>query len=133
MAKTIEQSVEFTGVSPERLFNLYMDPREHRAAIGGPVAIESDGQFAALGGLKGRILVSESPRLIIQTWRANVWQASDPDSVLVLTFATTDAGARVHLVQANVPDHAYQTIDDGWRTAQQVVPEPQVVLCSRPL
>jgi len=117
MAKTIDQTVEFDRTSAERLYNLYMDPHRHKAAIGGPVEIEPEigGRFSALGGLTGRNLAIESPRLIVQTWRAKVWRDEDPDSVLILTFANTSAGARVQLVQANVPDHAYQTIDDGWR------------------
>jgi uncharacterized protein YndB with AHSA1/START domain len=117
MAKTIDQTVEFGGVTAERLFNLYMDPEQHKAAIGGPVEIEphAGGRFSALGGLTGRNLAIESPRLVVQTWRAKVWHDEDPDSVLVLTFTDSSVGARVQLVQANVPDHIYQTIDDGWR------------------
>lgn len=117
MAKTIDQTVEFGGVSAERLFDLYLDPEQHKAATGGPVEIEPEigGRFSALGGLTGRNLAIESPRLIVQTWRAKVWHDEDSDSVLILTFANTSLGARVQLVQANVPDHAYQTIDDGWR------------------
>ena len=117
MAKTIDQTVEFGGVSAEQLFDLYMDPEQHKAATGGPVAIEPEvgGRFSALGGLTGCYLAIESPRLIVQTWRAEVWHAGDPDSVLILTFENTSSGARVQLVQANVPDHAYQTIDEGWR------------------
>lgn len=117
MAKTIDQTVEFGGVSAKRLFDLYMDPEQHKAATGGPVEIEPEigGRFSALGGLTGRNLAIESPRLIVQTWRAEVWHDEDPDSVLILTFANTAVGARVQLVQANVPDHAYQTIAEGWR------------------
>lgn len=117
MAMTIDQTVEFDGVSAGRLFDLYMDPEQHKAATGGPAEIEPEigGRFSALGGLTGRNLAIEPPRLIVQTWRAEVWRDEDPDSVLILTFANTSLGARVQLVQANVPDHAYQTIDDGWR------------------
>lgn len=116
MARTIEQTVEFSGVTPERLFELYADPRQHAAAIGGPVEMEPrpDGRFSALGGLTGRTLLIEPPRLIVQTWRANVWRPDEADSVLILAFASTPAGAHVQLVQANVPDHLYQTIEDGW-------------------
>lgn len=117
MARTIEQTVDFRGVTPDRLFDLYIDPGQHKAAMGGPVEIDPrpGGRFSALGGLTGRLLAVESPRLIVQTWRANVWLADDPNSVVVLTFTATETGAQVQLVQANVPDHAYQTIDDGWR------------------
>jgi len=117
MATTIEQTIDFSGVSPSRLFDLYMDPKEHAAATGGPVEMEPTvgGRFAALGGLRGRYLAIEPSHLIVQTWRAKVWRDDDPDSVLVLMFTGTETGARVHLVQANVPKGVHQTIDDGWR------------------
>jgi len=116
MASTIEQTVEFSGVSPERLFETYVDPKQHAAAIGAPVEMDArvGGEFSAFGGLTGRNLLIESPRIIVQTWRANVFHADDPDSVLVLTFATTADGARLVLVHVNVPDHAVQTIEQGW-------------------
>jgi uncharacterized protein YndB with AHSA1/START domain len=117
MTRTIEQTIDFTGVDPARLFDLYIDPEQHSAATGGPVEIEPTvgGRFAALGGLRGRYLAIEPSHLIVQTWRAKVWSDDDPDSILVLTFTSTETGARVQLVQANVPARVHQTIDDGWR------------------
>ena len=117
MAKTIEQTVEFTGVSAERLFETYMDAKQHAAAIAAPVEMDRrvGGRFSAFGGLIGRNILIESPRLIVQTWRATLFREEDADSVLVLLFEKTDAGARVRLVQANVPEHAVQTIEKGWQ------------------
>ena len=116
MTKTIEQTVEFTDVSPDRLFETYMDASQHAAAIAAPVEMDRrvGGRFSAFGGLIGRNILIESPRLIVQTWRANIFREEDADSVLVLLFDKTDAGARVRLVQANVPEHAVQTIEKGW-------------------
>lgn len=116
MTSTIEQTVEFRGVTPERLFDLYVDAKQHAAAIGGPVEMDArvGGRFAAFGGLAGRNLLIEPPRTIVQAWRANVWRREDPDSVLILTFAPTRDGARVALVHVNVPEHARQIIHDGW-------------------
>ena len=117
MTKTIEQTVEFTDVSPDRLFETYMDARLHAAAIAAPVEMDPrvGGRFSAFGGLTGRNVLIESPRIIVQTWRANIFREEDADSVLVLLFERTDAGARVRLVQANVPEHAIQTIEQGWQ------------------
>lgn len=116
MAATIEQSIDFDHVTPEELFEVYMDPTKHTQAIGAPVemAPEVGGRFSAFGGVVGRNLLIEPQRTIVQTWRASVWGDDDPDSVLVLTFTKIDQGARVQLVQANVPDHAKDTIDQGW-------------------
>ena len=116
MGSTIEQTIDFSGVTPSRLFDLYINADQHSAATGGPVEMEPivGGRFAALGGLRGRYLAIEPSHLIVQTWRAKVWRDDDPDSVLILTFTSTETGARVHLVQANVPERVQQTIDEGW-------------------
>ena len=117
MTKTIEQTVEFTGVSPDRLFETYMDAKQHAAAIAAPVEMDRrvGGRFSAFGGLTGRNVLIQSPSIIVQTWRANIFREEDADSVLVLLFEKTDAGARVRLVHANVPEHAIQTIAHGWQ------------------
>ena len=113
---TLEQTIEFTGVTAERLARLYTDQAEHAAAIGAPVELEpwAGGRFSAYGGLTGRML-SIGPRRVVQAWRADVWRADEPDSILVLTFEDVEQGARVRLVQTDVPEHAHRTIDDGWR------------------
>jgi hypothetical protein len=69
VARTIDQTLEFSGVTGEQLFDLYMVAEQHKAATGGPVEIEArvGGRFAALGGVTGLNLVIESPRLIVQT------------------------------------------------------------------
>lgn len=75
-------------------------------------------EFEAFGedGVRGRNLALVPGRMIVQSCRARPWREDDLDSVLILTFSKTAEGARVELVQVNVPDHAFEIIDEGWET-----------------
>ena len=116
--RTIEQYVQFDEVTPEELFEMYLDPRKHSRAIGAPVTMsrEPGSTFAAFGerSVRGKTLLIAPKSRIVQTWRAEVWRDFEPDSVLVLTFTKTANGAAVDLVQAGVPDAVYDTIHRGW-------------------
>ena len=119
MTKTIQQSVEFKGVSPKELFDTYMDSKKHAAAIGAPASIsrEIGSKFTAFGEghLCGTILHVVPDRMVVQTWRAQThWKESALDSVVVLTFEPTSGGAKIGLVQSGVPDQDFDLFNDGW-------------------
>jgi activator of HSP90 ATPase len=117
MSRVIKQAVHFPVPSRD-LFDTYLDAEKHAAAIGSTASVsrEAGAEFRAYdGGLTGRNLAIVPGRLIVQSWRASVWQADDPDSVLILAFADDDDGGRIDLVQLNVPDHAVDLIDAGWK------------------
>jgi hypothetical protein len=120
MSKTIQQTVKFAGVTPGELFDLYMDAKKHAAAIGEPVTItrRAGAKFTAFrgGSIYGKNLLVVPKRLIVQSWRAKGWNASDPDSILVLVFGKNGIGAQVELTHANVPDDAFRGISDGWHS-----------------
>jgi activator of HSP90 ATPase len=118
MTKAIQQSVEFK-VSPERLYETYMDSRKHTAATGAKAKLGSrvGAAFTAFdGALKGKNLLLVPDKMIVQAWRADHWKDSDGDSILVLTFTKTAKGGRVDLVHANVPEHDHRGVTEGWRT-----------------
>ncbi|HEX6177457.1 MAG TPA: SRPBCC domain-containing protein [Thermoanaerobaculia bacterium] len=116
--KTIEQRIEFGGVTPEDLFEMYVDPRKHAKAIGAPVTISRDAgsTFAAFGEqmVRGRNLLVAARSRVVQTWRAQSWRDTDPDSIVVLTFTRTAGGAAIDLVQAGVPDASYDAMNEAW-------------------
>jgi uncharacterized protein YndB with AHSA1/START domain len=118
MAKTLLQTATFRA-APEQLFRLYMDPRRHAAVTGmGKVMVSGrpGSRFKVGGHLRGRMLAVVPGRLIVQTWRGADWKKSEPDSVLTLAFEPAQGGARVRLVQANVPARHYDSIVTGWPT-----------------
>ncbi len=103
---------------PERLFEMYVDPKAHAELTGsGPVQIgcEPGAAFEAFGGmLKGRILHTERGRLVVQTWRSGRWPAESPDSILVLRFIREDGGGRVELHHLGVADEDFAGVSHGW-------------------
>ena len=116
MLKTVQQMVVLPA-SPDRLFDMYLDPKQHAAITGADVLISSQpgAEFRAFNGvLSGRILAVTPKRMIVQTWRSGHWRADDLDSILILTFHEDGAGGRIELVHVNVPDHDYDGVNEGW-------------------
>lgn len=117
MTPAIQQSVEF-GASPETLYEMYMDSKQHSQATGAPARISRrvGAAFTAFGGqLVGKNLLLVPGKMIVQTWRSTGWKKSDPDSILVMQFSKTKTGTRVDLVHVNVPEHDHQGVTGGWR------------------
>ena len=117
MTPAIQQSVEFDA-KPETLYEMYMDSKQHSDATGAPAKVsrKAGGAFTAFGGqLKGQNLLLIPNKMIVQSWRAEMWKASDQDSILVIRFNKTKTGSRVDLAHVNVPEYDHQGVTDGWR------------------
>jgi activator of HSP90 ATPase len=105
------------ATTPERLFDMYLDANTHAAITGQPTAFEAieGAPFSAFDGvLTGKILHMEPKRLIVQTWRSTNFPAEALDSVLVLSFWPETGGARIELVQVNVPEEDFAGVSQGW-------------------
>ena len=116
MTDTIQQSEEFEA-SPQALYDLYMNSAKHTRATGAPAKISAKvgGAFTAHGGaLSGKNLALVPGKMVVQLWRSVSFRKSDPDSILVLTFRKTAAGARVDLVHVNVPEQDHKGVTNGW-------------------
>ena len=96
---------------------MYLDPAEHAAFTGMPVAIgrEPGAEFRAFGGqLCGTILAVAAPRLVVQSWRSTKFGPDDADSTLILMFTPEGDQGRIDLVHLDVPEHDFQDVTDGW-------------------
>jgi activator of HSP90 ATPase len=116
MPSTIEQTV-WLPVSPDELFDAYLDPARHAAITGHAVSIGSapGAPFRAFGDqLSGRMLLIVPKRLVVQSWRSSHWRDDDLDSILILRFSPDAAGGRIDLVHANVADHDHAGVSEGW-------------------
>ena len=116
MPRTIQQAAVFPA-SPDRLFDMYLDPAAHEAFTGSPVTISSKAgaEFKAFDGtISGMILQIVPKRLIVQSWRASSWKREEIDSTLILTFWADEAGGRIELVHVNVADHDFAGVSQGW-------------------
>jgi len=116
MSKTIHLAASLPA-SPDRLFDMYLDPVEHSAFTGAPVTISTvpGSMFSAFGGvLSGTILQVVPKRLIVQSWRSPHWGESDLDSTLILTFHPGKEGGRIELIQVNVVESDFAGVCHGW-------------------
>lgn len=55
------------------------------------------------GNLTGRNLMIVPDRMIVQSWRGNIWEEDNLDSVLTLIFSDTENGAQIDLIFAATP------------------------------
>ncbi len=116
MTKTIQQSVTLPA-PPAKLYDMYLNAKAHGAIIGGPVSISSKegAKFRAFNGMVfGKVLYVVPKRLIVQSWRGSHWKKEDSDSIVVLSFLPEGEGSRIELVHANVADHDYEGVKEGW-------------------
>lgn len=116
MRSVITQSVVLAAPADE-LFNTYLDPDRHADLTGGPVTISAapGSPFSAFGGsLSGSTLAVIAPLMIVQSWRSENFDDSDPDSTLILTFTPEGKHGRIDLVHLDVPPQDYDGVDEGW-------------------
>ena len=103
--------------SPERLYDMYLDPKLHAAFTGKPVTIEArvGAPFRAFdGALSGMILYVVPKKRIVQAWRSVNFPADASDSILILTFWPQGKEGRIELNHINVPECDFAGISHGW-------------------
>lgn len=112
MNKTIEQKVLFKGATATELFDLFMNPKKHSAIHGGAKTkiSEKEGDTFSLinGNLNGKNLLIVPGRMIVQSWRGNVWEKEDLDSILILVFTDTKNGGQIDLAHSFTPDQFHE-------------------------
>jgi activator of HSP90 ATPase len=114
ITKAIQQSVQFNAPA-EELFEMYLDSKKHSAAPGGRARISRKvgGAFTAWEGeLKGKNPVILPRKMIVQSWRAIHWQASDLNSMM-LRFSYAAGGGQVDIVHPGVPEHDHKGMSEG--------------------
>ena len=108
MNSVIEQTVTFKNTTPEELFNIFLDSNKHSQILGGAAVKisknEGDSFTCLNGNLTGKNLMIVPNRMIVQSWRGNVWAKEDLDSILILTFTSITNGAKIYMVHSNTPD-----------------------------
>ena len=117
MAKTILQTVVFKNTPPETLYNIYMDAKKHSEATGGKAKISSmiGSSFSTWDGyITGKTLQLIKGKMILQSWRSSDFKSNDLDSTFILQFEKKGNDAVLHMVHANVPDHQFTAVKDGW-------------------
>jgi activator of HSP90 ATPase len=117
MPKTIVQKVIFKNTTPQVLYNLYLDAKQHHASTGVTARIkEKEGSSFSVydGYATGRNLQLIKDKLIVQSWRASDWTENDIDSTFVIRLEPKGKDVVVHATHANVPDNQAKSLDKGW-------------------
>ncbi|HEY4965833.1 MAG TPA: SRPBCC domain-containing protein [Puia sp.] len=117
MAKQITQKIIFKKTKPKQVFDLYMDAKKHALISGSPVIISSKAgsAFAAHQGyITGQSVYTVKDKIIVQTWRAVDWDASDPDSTFTIVLEPKGKDTVLHAIHSNVPEKHAAGIEKGW-------------------
>lgn len=115
------ESIKLSAVipaTPERIYQAWLDSREHAAFTGGAATVEAKvgGRFTAWDGyIQGTIQALEPGRRILQAWRSADFPADAPDSRLEVLLARTPRGTRITLVHTNIPEGQGTDYEQGWK------------------
>lgn len=108
MNKAIEQKILFKGATAAELFDIFLNAKKHSAIHGGAetkISKKEGDTFSLMNGnLSGKNLMIVPNRMIVQSWRGNVWEKSDLDSILTLIFSDTKDGGQIEMVHSFTPN-----------------------------
>lgn len=103
--------------SPARIYEAWLDGREHGAFTGGKAEVEPGigGAFTAWDGyIRGRTLDLSEGRRILQSWRTTEFPAGSEDSLLELILEETTGGTRLTLRHSGIPEGQAASYEEGW-------------------
>ena len=113
-------SIEVTHVlpvSPERIYNAWLDAKEHSKFTGRGTTIEPKvgGRFTAFDGhVEGHSLVLEPHRHIIQSWRSNDFPRGADDSKVEILLDAVPEGTRFTVRHTQIPESQVAVLKKGW-------------------
>lgn len=106
------------NVTPNVAYNTWLDSKGHENMTGGEASFinEIDTDFTAWNGyIFGKILQLEPNKRIVQTWRTSEFEANTPDSVVEVTFETSNNGTLFTLIHTALDSKsAVEKYQVGW-------------------
>jgi uncharacterized protein YndB with AHSA1/START domain len=102
--------------SPEVVYAAWLDSDGHSKMTGAKAEVSAfvGGVFQAWDGyIQGKNLELEAGKRILQAWRTIEFEASDPDSIVEISFQPAAEGTDVVLRHTNLPPHGTQ-YEQGW-------------------
>ena len=106
------------GAEPARVYQAWMDSREHAAFTGGGEAVVepwAGGRFTAWDGyIHGILLQVDVGTRIVQTWRTSEFLPEPRDSRLVVEFEPARGGTTVRIRHADLPPSQMARYELGW-------------------
>jgi len=117
MATIISQKVVFKNTTPKVIYALYMNEKKHSMISGAPAKISQKvgGKYSVHGGyITGKNLHLVKDKLIVQSWRAQGWDANDVDSTFIISLEPKGKDVVLQAIHANVPDKHKASLAKGW-------------------
>lgn len=114
--KTIRQKI-LLKAPPDEIFDVLIDPKKHSEFTGsvatGMGVVGS--KFSAWDGyIRGKHLVLERGKKIVQEWYTTEWPPGLPPSHLEIIFEEKDGGTELSLEQHGVPSDQAALYEKGW-------------------
>lgn len=103
-------------VSPETLYNAWLDSNTHSQMTGGDAmcSTEINGYFSTWDGYVTGYNINLIPyREIIQAWRTTEFSVSDEDSKLIIKISESGEGSLLTLTHQNIPT-GQSDYEKGW-------------------
>lgn len=116
MNKTDFKISAILPVSQEKVFNAWLNGKEHGEMTGGEAtgSAEIGAEFTAWDGyISGKNQELVPYQKITQTWRTTEFLEDDPDSIIEIYFTAADGGTRITLHHHNIPENQ-PDYESGW-------------------
>lgn len=106
-------------VSAERLYDAWLDAKEHAAFTGGGAVTSTPkvgGKWSAFDGYAhGKYLELVPPEKIVMSWHADDFPEGSPDSQVEVLFQPASGGTRVTILHSDLPPGSEERFRKGWR------------------
>lgn len=116
--RTIIQVILFKDMSPDLLYDTYLNAEKHSQSLGGIQISISDrigADFSIYGHyVQGRNIDLIKNKLIVQRWRAADWDESNMDSIVTIQLQKQDKDTLLILVHANIPIENLSEVKRHW-------------------
>ena len=107
---------DLISASPKEVYKAWLTSEKHSEMTGGlaKVSAEVGDTFEAWDGyIRGRNLVLEAPKRIIQQWRTSEFAEGEKDSLLEIFLEEENEGTRITIRHSELPEHGMQ-YKQGW-------------------
>ncbi len=115
--KTITQKVFVPSVSPDDVYDAFVNAKKH-AAFTGAAATGSGrvgAKFTAWDGyISGVNRELVKGRKLVQDWQTTEWPDGAPPSTVEFSFTAAKGGTEIRMVHSNVPAEQADSYRQGW-------------------
>lgn len=116
--KSIKQTVTFDA-SPDQIYNLIMDEKQHAAFTGSKATMSTkpNGKFSVFDGYcQGYNIELVEGKKIVQAWHfAEDGWPDDHYSICNFELEKVGDKTKLRFLQSNVPEHKVESLKDGWK------------------